>query len=215
MPKASKVGKARAAAKASPISRDIRPIGGATSAAADVSNDGHGSKEALSRGQRKRLAKRELYLKREKMVMSSLRLKRMDEQKGKIDGLDLLKEALPSLDDIAAASKARKAKQNAMLSTNTNKAKKQLASAEISQFSLVLDHPSFKSNPFESIQQHLRNSLAPEVQELEAKSKRRGKEHEAMETKKKEERKERQREARFLKKAKGGRKGGGRAAKRV
>ena len=210
MPKASKVGKARAASKVS--SRDIRAIGGTS----DVSNDGHGSKgEALSRGQRKRLAKRELYLKREKMVMSSLRLRQIDEQKGKIDGFDLLKEALPSLNDIAAASKARKkAKQNATLSTTTNKAKKRLATQEISQFGLVLDHPSFKSNPFESIQKHLRNSLAPEVKELEAKSIRRGKEQEAMETKKKEERKDRQREARFLK-AKGGRKGGGRAAKRM
>ncbi|EJK54129.1 hypothetical protein THAOC_26309 [Thalassiosira oceanica] len=111
MPKASKVGKARATSKVSP--RDTLPIGGTS---ADVPNDGHGSssKEALSRGQRKRLAKREQYLKREKMVMSSLKLKQIDEQKGKIDGFDLLKEALPSLDDIAAASKARKAKQKAI-----------------------------------------------------------------------------------------------------
>jgi hypothetical protein len=53
-----------------------------------------GENEALSRGQRKRLAKREQFLKREKMVMSSLLLKKLEEQKGKIDGLDAIKEAL-------------------------------------------------------------------------------------------------------------------------
>ena len=50
--------------------------------------------DALSRGQRKRQAKRDQYLKREHMIMTSLKLKREDEQKKRIDGLDSIREAL-------------------------------------------------------------------------------------------------------------------------
>ena len=65
-----------------------------TTTGAKILSSTTGEKEALSRGQRKRLAKREQFLKREKMVMSSLRLKKLEEQKGKLDGLDAIKEAL-------------------------------------------------------------------------------------------------------------------------
>ena len=76
MPKASKVGKFRAAAKAT--SRDVRgaPLTsqhlgqkqGASEDAVPTNKPDDNKKDVLSRGQKKRQAKREQYLKREKMV---------------------------------------------------------------------------------------------------------------------------------------------------
>lgn len=163
-------------------------------------------KEPLSRGQKKRLAKREQYLKREKMVMSSLRLQRLEEQKGRLDGLDAIREALgvsqyPKPKAIASASKdMSESGAKAMHNTyNTNKSKKTLANTEISQMGLVLEHPSFKKNPFATIQEHLRNSLAPEAVKMKGESLKREVEDGKAEAKKKEERKERLREAKFSK----------------
>lgn len=225
MPKATKVGKFRSAARAS--SRDVRgaPLtsqflaqkkkGGGTikdddAATADVPGE---EKEALSRGQRKRLAKRDQYLKREKMVMSSLRLQRLEEQKGRLDGLDAIREALlgsgassPSKSMIAAAkeiSKSASTAENATikkpLPCNTNKSKKTLANTEISHMGLVLEHPSFKEDPFAAIQAHLRNSLAPDAEKLKEASLKRDVKDKEVEAKKKEEKKERLRDAKYTK----------------
>ena len=49
---------------------------------------------SLSRGQRKRQAKRDQYLRREKLILSSLQLQKAQEQARRIDGLDAMKEAL-------------------------------------------------------------------------------------------------------------------------
>eukprot|EP00584_Thalassiosira_punctigera_P020122 CAMPEP_0172574386 /NCGR_PEP_ID=MMETSP1067-20121228/136673_1 /TAXON_ID=265564 ORGANISM="Thalassiosira punctigera, Strain Tpunct2005C2" /NCGR_SAMPLE_ID=MMETSP1067 /ASSEMBLY_ACC=CAM_ASM_000444 /LENGTH=224 /DNA_ID=CAMNT_0013367013 /DNA_START=140 /DNA_END=814 /DNA_ORIENTATION=+ len=207
MPKASKVGKFRAAARAS--SRDVKsaPLTAqylAQKKVSAVNEDADAAKEPLSRGQRKRLAKREQYLKREKMVMWSLRLKRLEDQKGRLDGLDALREALgeamlPSSKSNEAEGKGAEKSSNKIgnLTCNTNKSKKTLANAEIPHMGLVLQHPSFKEDPFAAIQQHLRNSLAPEVERMERESRKREEEDDEAGVKKKEERKERQREAKF------------------
>ena len=231
MPKASKVGKFRAAAKAS--SRNVRdaPLTSqhlaqknkdVTSSINNLEGEVESAKEehesTLSRGQRKRLAKREQYLKREKMVMSSLRLQRLEEQKGKLDGLDAIREALgeassstsPTKSMIAAAkeimsnSNTRQNGNTTKKIINTNKSKKTLAATEITHMSLVLQHPSFKNNPFESIQQHLRNSLSNDAQKLKLDSIKRNEEDGKAAVKKKEERKERIRDAKFNKSKKGG-----------
>lgn len=217
MPKASKVGKARAAAKAS--SRDVRaaPLtaeyltqkkSAATNDDVDATLAELGEKEtqSLSRGQKKRLAKREKYLKRDNMVMSSLRLQRLEEQKGRLDGLDAIREALgnaisPSSKSSTAAAKdlSKSAETATLLACNTNKSKKTLANTEISHMGLVLQHPSFKENPFAAIQQHLRNSLAPEAEKMKKESLQRDEKDNVEKAKKKEERKEHIRDAKFNK----------------
>lgn len=218
MPKATKVGKFRAASRAS--SRDVKgaPLTSeaSTSTAAkpakrgdDVQFPSEKDENVLSRGQKKRLAKREQYLNKEKMVLSSLRLQRLEEQKGKIDGLDALRDALSEAVSSDGYSKTKlhtnssndgsKGNKSKNLLLNTNKAKKTLANAEITHMSLVLQHPSFVSNPFAAIQQHLRNSLASDAEKLKEKSLLRKEEVDRIEAKKKEERKERVKEAKFNK----------------
>ena len=224
MPKASKVGKFRSASRAS--SRDVKgaPLTSdfyssqqkkddSTSAAAKSGDGTHFPSEkeetVLSRGQKKRLAKREQYLNKEKMVLSSLRLQRLDEQKGKIDGLDAIRDALSEAMSSNIYSKSKLPGNNISDSSkdtttknkllNTNKAKKALANAEITHMGLVLQHPSFKSNPFAAIQQHLRNSLVSDAEKLEEKTRIRKAEDERIGAKKKEEKKERVKEATFNK----------------
>ena len=223
MPKASKVGQARAAARASsrnvkeaPLTSQFLPgINTADTVDDDLSKLAEKEKEALSRGQRKRLAKREQYLKREKMVMSSLRLQQLEEQKGKLDGLDAIREALPSSSssskslmdvakEIAAKNKAN-ATSTKKLTGKSNKSKKTIANTEISHMGLVLQHPSFQENPFAAIQIHLKNSLATEAEQLAETSEKRTREDKVAEGKKKEERKERIRDAKFAKTQRRGR----------
>lgn len=48
----------------------------------------------LSKGQKKRLLKREQYMKKERMILSTLKLRKQLEQSKRIDGLDAMKEAL-------------------------------------------------------------------------------------------------------------------------
>ena len=204
MPKVA--GRFRAAAKTSSL-RDVK-LGAPPPDAAESSSEKEAA--ALSRGQRKRLAKREQYLKREKMVMSSLRLQQLEEQKGKLDGLLAIREALgeacSSHPPKSLTSDAKEMKSDATkkpTTCNTNRSKKAVANREISHMGLVLEHPSFRENPFAAIQQHLRNSLAPEAEQMKQKSQKRDVEDGEVEAKKKEERKERLREAKFSKKKKG------------
>ena len=203
MPKVA--GRFRAAAKTSSL-RDVK-LGAPPPDAAESSSEKEAA--ALSRGQRKRLAKREQYLKREKMVMSSLRLQQLEEQKGKLDGLLAIREALgeacSSHPPKSLTSDAKEMKTDATKkpTCNTNRSKKAIANREISHMGLVLEHPSFRENPFAAIQQHLRNSLAPEAEQMKQKSQKRDVEDGEVEAKKKEERKERLREAKFSKKKKG------------
>lgn len=223
MPKASKVGKFRAASRAS--SRDVKgaPLTSgynlsqqkkdvSTSAAAK-SGDGtyfpsEKEETVLSRGQKKRLAKREQYLNKEKMVLSSLRLQRLEEQKGKIDGLDAIRDALGEAMSSNLYSKSKLPDNNisdgskditTKNTVNTNKAKKALANAEITHMGLVLQHPSFMTNPFAAIQHHLRNSLVSDAEKLKEKTLIRNAEDDRIGAKKKEEKKERVKEAKFNK----------------
>lgn len=126
--------------------------------------------EGLSKRQRKNLAKREQYQKRQNMIMSSLRLQKLDQQKKRIDGLDLLKEALDdavnSKTEKTDSNSADKTKKNGDKNSNivtTNKEKKEIALTEINHMNLVLQHPSFKENPFKTIQQHLKNTFPTTV----------------------------------------------------
>jgi Ribosome biogenesis protein SLX9 len=118
----------------------------------------------LSRGQRKRLAKRDQYLKREQMVLSSLELKRQDEQKKRIDGLDAMKSALlETIHSLHASKQQGEDTEDSAKSSviKTNKARQRLVGTEVAQMSLVLQHPSFQADPFATIREHLKNTIPP------------------------------------------------------
>lgn len=186
MPKAAKTSKlnrvARRVAAADPLPLNSeRP--NAQSQKQDEPLTGEGS-ENLSRGQRKRFAKREQYKKREKMILSSLRLKVLDEQKG-INGLNSIREALiGSTKDKIQGTLERKTQL-------TNKGKQKLVAEEVHHMGLVLQHPSFKENPFETMQEHLRNTLAQQKAELELKARERSDQEKVQREAKKEQKKER------------------------
>lgn len=150
----------------------------------------HAEETSLSRGQRKRQAKREQYLKKEKMVMSTLKLKKQEEQKKRIDGLDALKEAL--MDTMKEPAKeTEKDKEKSEVIIKSNRAKQRAVASELNHMSLVLQHPAFQSNPFEAMQEHLRNKLAKSGKKQEEESKKRITEEKKAAEKRKQEKKER------------------------
>jgi hypothetical protein len=113
-----------------------------------------GDLPAKSRGQRKRLIKREKYLQRERMVMSSLKLRKQDEQAKRIDGLDALKEAL--LETVTKAPEVEKTRPAQVV--RSNRGKRSIVKKEVEHMKLVLEHPSFKANPLAAIHEHLTNT---------------------------------------------------------
>lgn len=163
-------------------------------------------KTALSRGQRKRQAKKDQYLRRNRMVMSTLQLKREEEQRGKLDGLDAIREALRPIErgGVGAAAakssgkekKGAKDKEPSTVTLGTNRAKKDLVGKETAHMGMVLEHPDFASDPFGAIKKHLQNSLAGQAEELRVTSEARQKEEERAGKEKKEAKKEKIRAAR-------------------
>mmetsp|Transcript_17196 Transcript_17196/g.35290 ORF Transcript_17196/g.35290 Transcript_17196/m.35290 type:complete len:256 (-) Transcript_17196:103-870(-) len=222
MPKVSKVGKFRAKAAASPAAVPKRTVVAPSpgkdkatdaaetnesnsivtppsthGAAATCSDAAKPAKHALSRGQRKRQAKREQYLRREKMVLSTLRLEQEKEQKGRIDGLDSIREAL--MESVAgkktggkdgSVKEASKEEEKLSDSIETNKAKKNLAGKELTHMGLVLQHPAFKSDPFGAIREHLKNTLASQAEVQQKESETRRREEEIKEAERKRQKKE-------------------------
>jgi len=169
-----------------------------------ATNNINAAKTTLSRGQRKRQAKREQYLKREKMILSTLKLQKMEEQKNRIDGLDAIKEALvQTIKENQQRKEQLEKGGNANSETNlvlkTNKLKKNVAEKEMNHLNLVLQHPSFKSNPFATMQEHLRNTLAGQAKEQEAAASKERKEEAIKAQERKEAKKERIRNYKYEK----------------
>mmetsp|Transcript_14062 Transcript_14062/g.21056 ORF Transcript_14062/g.21056 Transcript_14062/m.21056 type:complete len:205 (+) Transcript_14062:94-708(+) len=162
MPKVKKVSNSRSKAAAVSL---------LSSTVVDKNDDAEKGPDAtqnLSRGQRKRMLKRDQYLRRETMVLSTLKLKKIEEQKGRIDGLDAIKDALSD-----TVKKSQQMSNDPTEELNdkseaakTNKAKKEIAQKELTHFNLVLQHPSFQSNPFATMQEHLRNSFVKQAEGL-------------------------------------------------
>lgn len=118
---------------------------------------------ALSRGQRKRQAKRDQYLKREKMVLNSLKLKRVEEQKKRIDGLDDIREALLATVSIANGhddNETELPRDNLLVNSRS---RKRLLQQETAQMCLVVQHPRFKADPFSTLKEHLTNTMVNHV----------------------------------------------------
>ena len=155
---------------------------------------------ALSRGQRKRQAKRDQYLRKETMILKSLKLHKEEEQKKRIDGLDALKEALMETAK-ASLDKAETREEKRQPSITSNKAKQQILASELNHMSLVLQHPSFQQNPFEAMQAHLRNTLAKQGKEQQVASVARVEQEKKAAVKRKEDKKERLRNVKGKKKS--------------
>lgn len=138
---------------------------------------------ALSRGQRKRMAKRENYVKKEKMILSTLMLKKQDEQGKRIDGLDAIRQALVDTTKVAAEEEERLQRER--------KIDGSFIADESDRMNLVMQHPAFKANPFATIQEHLRNSLEKNKKKLEAEASDKRKKNDELKEKRKMEKKER------------------------
>ncbi len=144
----------------------------------DNDNDAPGN-QAMSRGQRKRQAKREQFLKKEKLILSTLMLQKREDQKRRIDGLDAIRDALLETTKETSKHKDGSKKDNDnnddeyQPTYGTNRAKKGIMTNEIERMNLVMEHPAFKEDPFGAIQEHLRNTLAgqKEKRQKEAKTK--------------------------------------------
>jgi len=160
MPKVTKVGsfRAKAAADRENSKIDAKNADSTETAASDNN---------LSRGQRKRLAKREQYLKREQMILSSLKLARQVQQSKQIDGVDALYEALSTVQHTTEKPASIPTSSSSTSNTNprNNQQKQAIAVQEVNHLNLVLQHPAFQSNPFAAIQNHLKNSLADQAQQ--------------------------------------------------
>jgi hypothetical protein len=144
--------------------------------------------ETLSRGQRKRQAKHEQYLKKEKMILSTLMLKKREDQKKRIDGMDAIRDALL---DTAKSTETKTEDVDYKPSYGSNRAKKSLISGEIERMNLVQQHPAFKEDPFATLQEHLKNTLAEEKEKRQKEAKQKADDTKAKKEKKKQERKER------------------------
>lgn len=133
-----------------------------STAPSNSSEDNHQPTQALSRGQRKRLAKRQQYLRKEQMIQNSLKLEqdkqhRLDQAK-RIDGLDAIKQAL--LQSVRQQDNEQGNDNKAPVSTKlTCKSQKKLVVRETAQMALVLQHKSFQADPFATIRQHLQNTV--------------------------------------------------------
>lgn len=144
--------------------------------------------ETLSRGQRKRQAKHEQYLKKEKMILSTLMLKKREDQKKRIDGMDAIREALL---DTAKSTEAKSEDVEYKPTYGSNRAKKSLISGEIERMKLVQQHPAFKEDPFATLQEHLKNTLAEEKEKRQKEAKQKAEDMKTKKEKNKQERKER------------------------
>lgn len=119
--------------------------------------------QQLSKGQRKRQAKRMQYLKRERLIQSSLSLRRKSEPQDAM-AVDSLKDAIGVVD--ASTKNMTTSRGNhsghhfSSKRVKSNRGKKRLQNEEVMHMSLVLQHPQFKEDPFGTLQEHLKNSVA-------------------------------------------------------
>ena len=113
----------------------------------------------LSRGQRKRQTKKDQQrLKKQVMILSSLKLQKLNESKNKIDGFEGFKEAIDDITTTSVQEKKQPKNNDNESNYTTNKSKQNLLLKEVTHMNLVLQHPTFQSNPFATIQEHLRNT---------------------------------------------------------
>ncbi|EKX50688.1 hypothetical protein GUITHDRAFT_151053 [Guillardia theta CCMP2712] len=111
------------------------------------------SSENMSRGQRKRLAKKSNVIRR-KEIGSAIVSKALKIQDGSLGDLDCLTLALPSSQSSAPSQQNKKGPGKM-----TIKKQRRMLIAESQQLQSVLTHPLFQSNPIGTIHDHLENSI--------------------------------------------------------
>lgn len=120
----------------------------------------------MSRGQRKRLARRSQHSSRMSLVNSSLSLTNHRAKSSASAGgrqnaslMGAVGAALPAYDP----AKQKPAEAPPVL-VETVRAKKSTALKEVTHLKLVQEHPEFQLDPFAAIQAHLNNTLAAPVE---------------------------------------------------
>mmetsp|Transcript_24331 Transcript_24331/g.28667 ORF Transcript_24331/g.28667 Transcript_24331/m.28667 type:complete len:224 (-) Transcript_24331:35-706(-) len=211
MPKVRRLNKF--STKSSPLTSSLPPSKKGASSQSSTSNPQNDVNEPetkrppLNRGEKKRNARREKYLKRENMIRNTLKLRKNDDPKGLLDGMDAIKEALTQAvqknreisrqKSLEASSTSSSTTNGGVEFSKTNKGKRDIAQREIPHLNLVLQHPSFKENPFATMQEHLRNSVAEQKVVLEVQAEKQRQDDQKKLEEKKEEKKERIREMKY------------------
>eukprot|EP00246_Nothoceros_aenigmaticus_P011436 TRINITY_DN3110_c0_g1_i2.p1 TRINITY_DN3110_c0_g1~~TRINITY_DN3110_c0_g1_i2.p1 ORF type:complete len:167 (-),score=38.65 TRINITY_DN3110_c0_g1_i2:815-1267(-) len=113
-----------------------------------------------------KLQKTQTLLSAKKTIGKKKKGKRPRDTSGRtFNNLSSLAEFLPTFGDKDEAPVKRKSK------ILRSKARRDIVLDETKQLAAVLSHPTFKSNPFSAIQQHLTNTLPPPVDASEKKHK--------------------------------------------
>ena len=168
MGKVTKVRKhSRRVSGANPLLEGVAPSDAAAVAAPT-------STEGLSRGQRKRLEKRQAFLKRKDLVKTANAL-RETEKDGSVAAASMLSlsEALAEVNathgTASAGGGAGLMGVGTMSKTGkvSAKARQRIAAKETKQLSAVHAHAAFKADPFAAIQEHLRNMAAADGRSVE------------------------------------------------
>jgi hypothetical protein len=118
------------------------------------------NKSSLSRGQRKRMKRRNAFMKKMGLVNRVVQEKKKEEkikENGMFADLEELQKSL-------FAAEKNQIKEENNLPTGpkknlTGKQRQKLAIRELSQLKAVHTHPSFQGNPFAAIQMHLQNTV--------------------------------------------------------
>mmetsp|Transcript_113381 Transcript_113381/g.315346 ORF Transcript_113381/g.315346 Transcript_113381/m.315346 type:complete len:144 (-) Transcript_113381:68-499(-) len=123
------------------------------------------------------------------MILSTLMLKKREEQKRRIDGLDAIRDAL--LDTTKNSETKEETAEEHSPTYGTNRSRKGLMSNEIERMGLVMEHPAFKENPFGAIQEHLKNTLAAQKEKRDQEAKKKAEQDKSKKEEKRLEKKER------------------------
>lgn len=173
--------------KAKKVSSDIKQENGSTPAEESVTDTGSLHEQIPQNMKRKMAKQMRFYAKlqetQQALIATKSIAKKRQRRKRNISGqtlkdLSSLSESLPMFSDKKSVSQVYdSAKVNC-------KSRQKLVAKETKQLAAVLAHPVFVSNPFSAVQQHLENTLGPQIN-MESKPKHGNKEKSSKGSKKK------------------------------
>lgn len=173
--------------KAKKVSSDIKQENGSTLAEESVTDTGSLHEQIPQNMKRKMAKQMRFYAKlqetQQALIATKSIAKKRQRRKRNISGqtlkdLSSLSESLPMFSDKKSVSQVYdSAKVNC-------KSRQKLVAKETKQLAAVLAHPVFVSNPFSAVQQHLENTLGPQIN-MESKPKHGNKEKSSKGSKKK------------------------------
>jgi len=153
--------------KAKKISADIKQENGSTPAEESVTDAGSVYGEQIPQNMKRKIAKHMRFYAKLQETQQALAAtksiaKKKQQRKRNISGqtlkdLSSLAESLPIFSDKKSVTQIHEsAKVNC-------KSRQKLVAKETKQLAAVLAHPEFVSNPFSAVQQHLENTLGPQI----------------------------------------------------